>query len=328
MVVFDAAYGSGATLDAPYDPAEVMTNNNVNPDLAVPVRECAAIDSILSELQLKGSNLEERLREVKRFFAAHFTYTLWQDPTNAKAGEEPLSRFLLRTRSGHCEYFASSTVLLLRRMGIPARYAIGYAVHEKSGDDYVVRQRDAHAWCLVWNGTTWQDFDTTPPDWVKQEASDASIFERISDIGSWIRFQFWRFRIGQSNLRPYLLLALVPALGLSLYQILFRKGRIRSRANQKAQRMDWPGLDSEFYLVEKRLARNGILRPLNEPLSNWLSRVASDPCCAPAAGVLRDLVRLHYRYRFDPQALSEGERQELRTKAQTALAELGGKKRS
>ena len=62
-----------------------------------------------------------------------------------------MSRFLLRTRSGHCEYFATATVLLLRQLGIPARYAVGYAVHEATGRKYVVRQRDAHAWCLVWN---------------------------------------------------------------------------------------------------------------------------------------------------------------------------------
>ena len=327
MVMFDAAYGPGSTLDMPFDPAEVTTNYNVNPDLAVPWREAPALDAILSELKLNDRNLEQRLHELKRFFATHFRYSLWQDPTNARSNEEALTRFLLKTRSGHCEYFASATVLILRRMGIPARYAIGYAVHEKSGDNYVVRQRDAHAWCLVWNGTTWQDYDTTPPDWAKEEASDASIFERISDIGSWLRFQFWRFRIGQSNLRPYLLLALVPALGLSLYQILFRKGRIRSRTHQKPQRIDWPGLDSEFYLVEKRLARDGILRPLNEPLSNWLCRIASEPRLAPAAGVLRDLVRLHYRYRFDPQALTSGERQELRIKAQSVLAELSARKR-
>jgi transglutaminase-like putative cysteine protease len=47
--------------------------------------------------------------------------------------ETPLARFLLRTRSGHCEYFATATVLLLRQLGIPARYAVGYAVHEASG---------------------------------------------------------------------------------------------------------------------------------------------------------------------------------------------------
>ena len=98
-----------------------------------------------------------------------FSYSTWQGLEKlASTNETPLSRFLLRTRSGHCEYFATATVLLLRQLGIPARYAVGYAVHEASGRQYVVRQRDAHAWCLVWNPTseTWQDFDTTPASWV------------------------------------------------------------------------------------------------------------------------------------------------------------------
>ena len=41
----------------------------------------------------------------------------------------PLADFLLRTRSGHCEYYATATVLLLRAAGIPARYAHANAVH-------------------------------------------------------------------------------------------------------------------------------------------------------------------------------------------------------
>ncbi len=41
---------------------------------------------------------------------------------------------------------------MLRRLGVPARYAVGYYVHEGNGENhYVVRERDAHAWCLVWN---------------------------------------------------------------------------------------------------------------------------------------------------------------------------------
>ncbi|MBT8330725.1 MAG: transglutaminase-like domain-containing protein, partial [Deltaproteobacteria bacterium] len=39
-----------------------------------------------------------------------------------------IENFLTRSRSGHCEYFATATVLLLRQAGIPARYARGYSV--------------------------------------------------------------------------------------------------------------------------------------------------------------------------------------------------------
>jgi hypothetical protein len=97
----------------------------------------------------------QKLLAVQNFFSGKFTYSLWQGPDKlATTNETSLTRFLLHSRSGHCEYFATATVLLLRELGIPARYAVGYAVHESSHHGYVVRERDAHAWCLVWNKQT------------------------------------------------------------------------------------------------------------------------------------------------------------------------------
>ena len=42
-------------------------------------------------------------------------------------GRRSLADFLENNRSGHCEYYATATVLMLRQLGIPARYTVGYA---------------------------------------------------------------------------------------------------------------------------------------------------------------------------------------------------------
>src|SRR4029450_9757241 len=108
---------------------------------------------------------------------ADFTYSLWQElDFKTRSDDTPLSNFLRNTHRGHCEYFATATVLLLRKLNIPARYAVGYSVHEASGRKFVVRERDAHAWCLVWNDQSglWQDFDTTPASWMAEEGRRAS----------------------------------------------------------------------------------------------------------------------------------------------------------
>src|SRR5262249_15769964 len=164
-------FGPGATVDsAP----------STNEDLVVPHKEWAALDQVISEQQLKGQNMKLAVRTLNDYFLGHFTYRSWQrGGRTLNPNETPLSRFLLRTPSGHCEYFATAGVLLLRRIGIPARYAVGYAVHEGSGSKFVVRQRDAHAWCLVWNdhSRTWQDFDFTPGSWIEAEAIRSSRFQ-------------------------------------------------------------------------------------------------------------------------------------------------------
>jgi hypothetical protein len=238
-----------------------------------------------------------------------------------------LGQFLLHSRSGHCEYFATATVLLLRELGIPARYAVGYAVHENSGNGYVVRDRDAHAWCLVWNPETktWEDFDTTPASWIALEGKRASLMQRVSDFWSWTGFQIAKFRWGRTEWRRYFLWALVPVLALLLYQILFRRGRKRHRRKNSTDddvRMSWPGLDSEFYQLEKQLAERGVTRQASEPLSDWLARALADPALKDLRVPLQELLLLHYRYRFDPRGLDGAERKALEHEARVCLDKL------
>lgn len=318
LVSFDALHGPGATFDA---------DAGTNLDLYVPPRELPALEQVMVEAGLSGKTNEQALQTLSRFFAEKFTYRTWQTADNpATTDDTPLSRFLLNTRSGHCEHFATATTLLLRRAGIPARYAVGYLVHEQAGRKYVVRERDAHAWCLVWDEQTrtWQDFDTTPASWIATEAQRASWWQWFSDVWSWIRYQSARVWWGQTSVRQYLLWALVPVLALLLYQIIFRRGRRRQRAKKREEdlAMVWPGLDSEFYLLEKKLAARGVPRLASEPLPDWLERATAAADATELQVALRELLQLHYRYRFDPQGLSVQERQALREQARACLEEL------
>lgn len=322
LMIFDACYGPGTTFDSPPDAG---TNHL---DLTVPTNEAPALDQIISEMKISGATEERKLLAVQQFFAAQFSYSTWLGSDKvARTNETALSRFLLHSRSGHCEYFATATVLLLRELGIPARYAIGYAVHEPSGHGYVVRERDAHAWCLVWNGPAqrWEDFDTTPASWVAEEGKRASAMQWFSDFWSWVRYQIAKLRWGQTNLRQYILWALIPVLALLLYQIIFRRGRRRrpqSKTGKSAAAIFWPGLDSEFYLLERKLAARGVPRQPSEPLSDWLTRALADPALADLRQPLQELLRLHYRHRFDPRGLNGKEREALTREAKICLDTL------
>ena len=57
----------------------------------------------------------------------------------------------------------SAEVVLLRTLGIPARWSVGYAQGESTQDrTYIVRQRDAHAWPEVYfTGLGWVEFEPT-----------------------------------------------------------------------------------------------------------------------------------------------------------------------
>lgn len=324
LLIFDAHYGPGATLDSL--PDVLSTNQN---DLTVPTNEISALEQVISEMNLAAdAGREQKMRAAGNLFLGKFTYSIWQGEEKKPApNETPLTKFLTTSRSGHCEYFATATVLLLRQMRIPARYAVGYYVHETRGTGYVVRERDAHAWCLVWNETTkcWEDFDTTPPSWVAAETSHSRLNEWFSDARSWLKFQFAKFRWGQSGWQQYIFWALIPVLLVLLYHIIFRRrGKLRALDNQgkHAVQFLWPGLDSEFYRLEEKLAARGVPRQTGEPLADWLERALSAPALRELGEPLRELLRLHYRYRFDPRGLNAAERGEFRSKAIKALQNI------
>jgi len=215
LLIFDARYGPGATTDSVPD-----VNSTNHFDLAVPANEIPALQQVIAELKITGTNDADKILAVESFFLGKFSYSTWQGPEKrATTNASPLTRFLLTSRSGHCEYFATATVLLLRQLGIPARYAVGYAVHETSGSGYVVRERDAHAWCLAWNRETkvWDDFDTTPGSWVAIEGRQSAFADWLSDARSWIGFQISKLRWRQAHLRQYILWTLTPVLAVLVY---------------------------------------------------------------------------------------------------------------
>ena len=316
LVTYRVRVGPVSPLDAP--PTDL--------DLGVLAGESVAVSRVAADLGLVGRPPAERLATVAAFFRTRFRYSTYAD---RPLGRSPLEDFLLRGRSGHCEYFATATVLLLRAAGVPARYATGYSVQEWSRLErrYVVRARHAHSWALVWADGAWRDLDTTPPLWADEEAAAASAFEPLSDIGSWAVFLFsrWRYGEGEEGVARYLAWLLVP-LVLVLAWRLYGRRRI-DRATTEATRGELaprhPGADSEFYLIAERLAAAGLGRGAAEPVSTWIGRL--EAAHVPVAGdALRRIAELHYRYRFDPAGIGADERHALRAGVEAWLAARAG----
>jgi len=70
----------------------------------------------------------------------------------------------LQTRQGYCEYFATAMTMLLRDMGVPARYVLGYLPGQQQDDGtWRVERGAAHAWVEVYFPKYgWVQFDPTP----------------------------------------------------------------------------------------------------------------------------------------------------------------------
>jgi hypothetical protein len=101
-----------------------------------------------------------------------------------------------------------------------------------------------------------------------------------------------------------------------------RGKRGRNGRKSSGENSIWPGLDSEFYQLERKLIQRGVSREPGEPLSAWLPRAIAEPGLFEIRQHLQQLVLLHYRYRFDPLGLSQSDREALRQEANICLTRL------
>jgi protein-glutamine gamma-glutamyltransferase len=77
---------------------------------------------------------------------------------------DPIEDFVLNTRSGSCEYFASACTLMLQSVEIPARIVNGYVGSEMNSVSgrHEVRQKHAHSWVEAYIDHRWVTLDPTP----------------------------------------------------------------------------------------------------------------------------------------------------------------------
>ncbi len=319
LVTFRAAYAYHSTMDHP--PTER--------DRFVPVEERAAVDDVIQTLGLRsegGQPAGQVLKKVNGYFRGNFRYATYQEEPHTKVGKQtPLGHFFWR-KSGHCEFFATATVLLLRRAGIPARYAVGYSVQESAGSQhYVVRERHAHAWCLYWSekDKAWFNFDTTPAAWNQVEADQASMWEPLADLASRLWFEFAQWRAGRSELTKYLAYGLGAILAIFIVRLFIRAKRLGpASAGGGLQGSPGQGLDSEFYELERLLAKSGRARHPEETPAAWILRLRRE---GGAVDGMEPVVSLHYRLRFGATGLTPPLRDEFRTRVRGCLQRVRGR---
>lgn len=116
--------------------------------------------------QVAGSlpNPYDRTAAIQNYLRNNYVYSL--NPTSINS-DDPVGSFLFTSKQGYCEYFAAAMVVMLRTLGVPARYVNGFqtGTYNRLGKDFVVRARDAHSWAEVYfPGYGWMTFDPTPPD--------------------------------------------------------------------------------------------------------------------------------------------------------------------
>lgn len=105
---------------------------------------------------------------VVYYLDGDFKYTT--SPQASKSGEDTVYDFVFNSKEGYCMHFASAATLLLRSMGIPARYVSGFRVdpsrhvsmYSTRNNTITVTDSMAHAWTEVFfPGMGWTPIEVT-----------------------------------------------------------------------------------------------------------------------------------------------------------------------
>ncbi len=151
------------------------------------------VAELARELMAGHATDAERVRAIENWLRNEGRYT--DTPPDFGDGASPLEGFLLERAEGHCEYFASAMVVLLRSAGLPSRIVNGFAGgHANSLGGFVeLAQSDAHTWVEVpYAEAGFVRYDPTPSELRLASADALRDRARLSELASAI--ELWWFR--------------------------------------------------------------------------------------------------------------------------------------
>lgn len=160
-------------------------------DMSYPKDYEQDFERLIHEANISKSDSADIIaRKLAGYFQSKYTYTL--DLKNKDGQPRSMHDFMTDDKRGHCEFFATTTTLVMRYLGIPTRYTVGFLVNEahpeEEKDMYWVRKKDAHSWAVYWNGEGWKTLDTTPyssaeweKPWYYKMANSFNHFQYVID---------------------------------------------------------------------------------------------------------------------------------------------------
>jgi protein-glutamine gamma-glutamyltransferase len=172
--------------------AKVLKDPQLSRYLQLPADLPPRIKALALRITAQRSTVYDRVQAVQDYLSKSYTYTL---NLTHEQRYEPVDEFLFQTRRGHCEYFASAMILLLRSVGIHSRGVNGFAGGEwnRFGNYLAVRQGDAHAWVeVLFSNVGWVTFDPTPQSPIPTLAEEGPTAE-LRQLFDTLRLRWFRY---------------------------------------------------------------------------------------------------------------------------------------
>jgi hypothetical protein len=137
-------------------PEEVRTRY-----LALPKATPQRVLDLALKLTTDIPNPYDKAKAIETYLRT-FPYSL--DVTPPPSKRDVADYFLFELRTGYCDYYATSMVVLTRAVGLPARLVIGYSngIYNPATAEYVIREANAHSWVEIYFADVgWVEFEPT-----------------------------------------------------------------------------------------------------------------------------------------------------------------------
>ena len=258
-------------------------------ELLVPTNLRREMRQFIAQAGLAEMQPRDAIASLKRHFIDEFSYSI--EPSFGFSGDSRIGSFLLHEKSGHCELFATATAMILRELGIPSRYAVGFVLDEYSPLEgkYIARGRHAHAWTMAWIDNGWQVVDTTPPGFAALDEQQGLLLQPVLDLIELLLFEEIDVQAllgAEENQARNLTLILLPLTGFLLWRLHFRRRRAKAEGRGQARQ------DSPFYQITALLEK-GNAKSEGQTLGNWIRHNWPE-----LEAELQPLLAMHYQLRF------------------------------
>lgn len=146
------------------------------------------ISGLAKEITAKYSNDFAKALAIEKYFKTNYTYAQ-NFSSAAGTAMQKVNYMISETKTGYCSYFATAMTVMMRQLGVPARFVTGYhtkTLDVQSDNNYVrnIEDNDYHAWVEVYfDGMGWLTFDPTPGENTVEQLRDYDYLEDATPKG-------------------------------------------------------------------------------------------------------------------------------------------------
>jgi len=149
------------------EPTEQLDSVQFAPYLQLPETLPDRVGELANDIVRGAKTPYQKARAIESYFARNGYRYETDNVAIPTAEQDYVDQFLFETKMGYCDNFSSSMVVMLRSVGIPARWVKGFMggdLKDSNGSirTYEVTNNNAHSWVEAYiTGVGWVNFEPT-----------------------------------------------------------------------------------------------------------------------------------------------------------------------